>query len=215
MFEAAATLGFAHSASRDAGLATAGKAAVAAHELADGLRSLTLSSPVPYPTSRDAFPSRLAGLASMLAAGLPISVATLTATGAYDTHANQATSLQNGLQTTSDALLAFQRDLEARGIADRVLVHVWSEFGRRGAENGSQGTDHGAAGIGFLIGTRAAGTLLGEFPGVTGGLDEQGNLRPTADFRGVYAALLEQWFGVDAAAILPGAAGFARPVLLK
>jgi uncharacterized protein (DUF1501 family) len=215
MFEAAATLGFAHSTSRDAGLATAGKAAVAAHELADGLRALTLSSPVAYPRSNDAFPSRLAGLASMLAAGLPIKVATLTATGAYDTHANQATSLQNGLQVTSDSLLAFQRDLEARGIADRVLVHVWSEFGRRGAENGSQGTDHGAAGIGFLIGTRAAGRLVGEFPGVTGGLDEQGNLKPTADFRQVYAALLEQWFEVDAGAIVPGASAFSRPVLLR
>jgi uncharacterized protein (DUF1501 family) len=215
MFEAAATLGFAHSTSRDAGLATAGRAAVAAHELADGLRSLRLSSPVAYPRSNDAFPSRLAGLASMLAAGLPIKVATLTATGAYDTHANQATSLQNGLQVTSDSLLAFQRDLEARGIADRVLVHVWSEFGRRGAENGSGGTDHGAAGLGFVIGTRAAGRLVGEFPGVAGGLDEQGNLKPTADFRQVYAALLEQWFGVDAGAIVPGASAFSRPVLLR
>jgi uncharacterized protein (DUF1501 family) len=215
MFEAAATLGFAHSTSHDAGLATAGKAAVAAHELADGLRSLSLAGTVAYPKSNDAFPSRLQGLAAMLAAGLPVKVATLTATGAYDTHANQVTSLQNGLQVTSDALLAFQRDLEARGIADRVLVHVWSEFGRRGAENGSQGTDHGAAGIGFLIGTRAAGKLVGEFPGVTGGLDEQGNLKPTTDFRSVYASLLEQWFKVDAGAIIPGANAFARPVLLK
>ena len=50
--------------------------------------------------------------------------------------------------------LAFQADLEARGLADRVLVHLWSEFGRRPEENGSAGTDHGAAGVGFLIGPR-------------------------------------------------------------
>ena len=46
----------------------------------------------------------------------------------------------------AEAIDAFQADLEARGIADRVLTHVWSEFGRRAQENGSRGTDHGAAG---------------------------------------------------------------------
>ena len=62
------------------------------------------------------------------------------------------------LTTTAASLFAFQRDLEARGVADRVLTLVWTEFGRRAQENGSGGTDHGAAGTGFLIGTRAAGT---------------------------------------------------------
>jgi uncharacterized protein (DUF1501 family) len=215
MFEAAAALGALHSASPDVGLSAAGKAAVSAHQLAGSLRTLQIASPVAYPRSNDSFPTRLAGLAAMLAAGLPIKVATLTATGSYDTHANQATALQNGLQTASDSLVAFQRDLEARGIADRVIVHVWSEFGRRAAENGSAGTDHGAAGVGFLIGSRVKGQLLGEFPGVSGGLDEQGNLRPTADFRQIYAALLEQWFKTDANAIIPGGAAFPRPVLFK
>ena len=73
--------------------------------------------------------------------------------------------MPKNLQLTFDSLLAFQRDLEARGLADRVLVLVWSEFGRRAAENGS-GTDHGAAGLGFLIGTRASGRMIGEFPGL-------------------------------------------------
>ena len=89
-------------------------------------------------------------------------------------------------------LLAFQRDLEARGLADRVLIQVWSEFGRRAEENGSDGTDHGAAGVGFLIGTRARGQMVGEFPGLDR-LDEDGNLRATSDFRAVYCSLLEQW----------------------
>jgi uncharacterized protein (DUF1501 family) len=152
----------------------------------------------------------------MIGAGLPLHCVALTATGHYDTHATQADDLQRGLQTTSDALLAFQRDLEARGVADRVLVHVWSEFGRRAKENGSDGTDHGSAGIGFLIGTRVRGGMIGEFPGVgPGGLDELGNLRATADFRGVYAGLLEQWLGADAEGIIPGASSFARPALLK
>ena len=82
---------------------------------------------------------------------------------------------------------------------------VWSEFGRRAQENGS-GTDHGAAGCGFLIGARAAGRMVGEFPGLSQ-LDKDGNLRATADYRGVYGALCGDWFGVDPAR---GPAGRAR-----
>ena len=97
-----------------------------------------------------------------------------------------------------------------------MLVHVWSEFGRRAQENGSAGTDHGAAGVGFVVGSRAAGGVVGEFPGLAGkGLDEDGNVRATADFRGVYCALLEQWLGVDAERVIPGAKAFARPKLVR
>ena len=88
--------------------------------------------PVAYPASEDsAFPERLAALAAMLAAGLPLRCVALTAPGDYDTHDDQAAVLDAPLKLTSEALAAFQRDLEARGLADRVLVHVWSEFGRR------------------------------------------------------------------------------------
>ena len=93
---------------------------------------------------------------AMLAAGLPLRCVAITAPGDYDTHANQVETLGEPLKLACDALAAFQRDLEARGLADRVLIHVWSEFGRRAAEN-AEGTDHGAAGLGLLIGTRAAG----------------------------------------------------------
>ena len=174
-----------------------------------------IESPVTYPQSSDAFPKRLAGLAAMIASGLPMRVVALTAPGHYDTHSDQADALAQGLQLTSDSLLAFQRDLEARGIADRVLVHVWSEFGRRGAENGSGGTDHGAAGVGFLVGARAKGQMIGEFPDLKSGLDDDGNVRATSDFRGVYASLLEQWLGMDAAAVIPGAGSFTRSALVK
>ena len=86
---------------------------------------------------------------------------------------------------------------------------------RRAKENGSGGTDHGAAGTAFLIGSRAAGRQIGEFPGLGSGLDGDGNLTPTSDFRAVYASLLEQWLGFDAARIIPGAAKLARPTLVK
>jgi uncharacterized protein (DUF1501 family) len=173
-----------------------------------------LGSPVAYPQVDDSFPRQLAGLAAMLAANLPLRCVAITAPGEYDTHADQPQALADGLDVTARSLLAFQRDLEARGLAGRVLTLVWSEFGRRGEENGSDGTDHGAAGTGFLIGSRARGRMVGEFPGLND-LDEDGNLRPTSDFRGVYCALLEQWLGADAGAVIPNARAFSRPALVS
>ena len=149
----------------------------------------------------------------MIAAGLPLRCIALDSDGGFDTHSNQATDLPTDLKTTCDAVLAFQRDLEARGIADRVLVTMWSEFGRRPEENGS-GTDHGAAGTAFVIGSRTRGQMVGEFPGLAQ-LDPEDNLRSTSDFRGLYCSLLEQWFGFDSAQVIPGAASLARPALLK
>jgi uncharacterized protein (DUF1501 family) len=171
-------------------------------------------TPVPYPDGDDGFPKQLAGLAAMLATGLPLRCVAITAPGEYDTHSDQPKALADGLDITARSLLAFQRDLEARGLADRVLTLVWSEFGRRAEENGSDGTDHGAAGSAFLIGTRSKGQMVGEFPGVAN-LDDDGNLRATSDFRAVYSSLLEQWLGEDAAAVIPGAGSFQRPALVK
>jgi uncharacterized protein (DUF1501 family) len=171
-----------------------------------------LTSPVTYPDSR--FAHKLAGLAAFIDAGLPMRVVTISAAGGYDTHAGQPEDLDRNLRATCEGLLAFQRDLEARGLADRVLVEVWSEFGRRPEENGSLGTDHGAAGCAFVIGAKAKGEMVGEFPGLAT-LDEHDNLRATSDFRAMYCSLLEQWLEVDAEPIIPGAAGFARPSLVK
>jgi uncharacterized protein (DUF1501 family) len=171
-----------------------------------------ITSPVPYPSSY--FAHKLAGLAAYINTGLPIRVVTIGAAGGYDTHSGQAGDLSGNLKETCDGLLAFQRDLESRGLADRVLVEVWSEFGRRPEENGSAGTDHGAAGCAFVIGSKAKGQMVGEFPGLEK-LDQNENLRVTSDFRGMYCSLLEQWLGQDAGPIIPGAAGFARPTLVK
>jgi len=170
------------------------------------------SSPVPYPETW--FAHKLAGLAAYINVGLPLRVVTIRAAGGYDTHADQAADLAGNLQETCEAILAFQRDLEARGLADRVLIEMWSEFGRRPEENGSLGTDHGAAGCAFVIGSQAKGEMVGEFPGLSN-LDEDDNLKVTSDFRGMYCSLLEQWLGYDAEPIIPGAAGFARPTLIK
>jgi uncharacterized protein (DUF1501 family) len=57
--------------------------------------------------------------------------------------------------------------------------------------------------------------MVGEFPGLQTGLDADGNVKATTDFRGVYAALLEQWLGTDASNFIPNAHSFARPNLVK
>jgi uncharacterized protein (DUF1501 family) len=218
ILEALGELGGAHAKSGDRAIRAVASAAAQSNRLRHELQGLGAGVgqvPASYPQSREDFPRRLAGLAHMLAAGLPLRAVALKAPGMYDTHADQAGELTEALKLTADSIAAFQRDLEARGLADRVLIHVWSEFGRRAKENGSDGTDHGAGGTGFLIGTRVRGTMVGEFPGLSSGLDEQGNLRATSDFRGVYGAILEQWLDTDAAAIIPNAASFARPTLLR
>jgi uncharacterized protein (DUF1501 family) len=194
----------------------AGQVAVQAGRLRAQLAPFSQGSPpagANYPSSEDEpFPRQLASLSAMLDAGLPLRCVALTAPGDYDTHDDQESDFGANLRLTADSLGAFQRDLEARGLANRVLVHVWSEFGRRAEENGSRGTDHGAGGTGLVIGSRVRGQMIGEFPGLgSGGLDGQGNLRATSDFRAVYCALLEQWMGTDAGPIIPSAASFTRP----
>ena len=207
-------------AAKGGDLRSAGRALGQVSELRDRLAPMRgaehpYGASVAYPESGNAFPRRLAALAGMVAQGMPLRCVALNANGGYDTHDNQGGTLDRDLGLFAQSLAAFQADLEARGVADRVLVHVWSEFGRRAKENGT-GTDHGAGGVSFLMGTRASGQTIEGFPGLgSGGIDKSGNLVSTADFRGVYASLLEQWFGVDAAPIVPGAQGFKRYPLVR
>jgi uncharacterized protein (DUF1501 family) len=169
---------------------------------------------VTYPAN-NALATGLRNLGQLLGAGLPLRCVTANANGGFDTHSGQPNQLAQNLQSTCDAIAAFQGDLEARGggLADRVLIHLWSEFGRRPGENGSQGTDHGAGGVSFVIGTKASGQMIGEFPGLAT-LDPQGNLRNTSDFRALYCSLLEQWLNTDATDVIPGAATLGRPQLV-
>jgi len=156
------------------------------------------------------FAKRLSGLAALLDRGFPIRAAALQAPGEYDTHSDETGPLADGAKQTAEALASFQQDVERRGLGQRVITLVWSEFGRRAAQNGSNGTDHGAAGVAFLLGTNVRSAMVGEFPGLAKGLDSDGNVRATVDFRSIYASLVEQWFDVDAARVLPDAAWLRR-----
>jgi hypothetical protein len=169
--------------------------------------------PVPYPADNE-LGERLNRLAGLLSLPLGIRVAALDADVDFDTHDNQPSELAAGLAGVSGALAAFQADLEARGIADHVLTLVWSEFGRRPEGNESSGTDHGAGGVAWVQGTRARSGVLTDYPSL-GGLDREGNLAVTVDFRRVYSSLIEQWLGSDAGEVIPNAGAFGRLALVR
>ena len=166
-----------------------------------------LAGSVAYPEGD--FADRLKSLAGLLSLPLGIRAVTVEADGDFDTHDNQAGDLGEGLSKVSAALAAFQADLEARGLGDRVLTLVWSEFGRRPQQNDSGGTDHGAGGVAWVQGTRARSGVLSDYPDLNR-LDSDDNLAVTVDFRRVYASLLEQWLGTDAAAVIPNAGALGR-----
>jgi uncharacterized protein (DUF1501 family) len=152
-----------------------------------------------YPESELA--RRLGLAARLIKAGLGTRVYYL-AQGGYDTHGHQLSRHAPLLEELATSLRAFLDDLAAARLADRVLVLVFSEFGRRVAENGSLGTDHGTAGPVLLAGPRVRPGLHGTYPS----LDEldDGDLKMTVDFRRVYATVLENWLGLASKEALGG-----------
>jgi uncharacterized protein (DUF1501 family) len=118
----------------------------------------------------------------------------------FDTHANQLDQHANLLRQLSDSMTAFYKDMAARGQQDRILMMTFSEFGRRPYENGSKGTDHGAAAPMFLVGPKVKAGLVGKHPSLTD--HNMGNLKHTLDFRQVYAAILDKWLGVSSKEVL-------------
>jgi uncharacterized protein (DUF1501 family) len=155
---------------------------------------------VPYPATQLA--TRLKLAAQLIDAGVGARVFYVAQDG-YDTHAGQggATGAHaNLLGELSGAVTAFYQDVAARGHGDRVLVLTFSEFGRRAKENGSSGTDHGAAAPMLLVGGRVKAGVHGAHPSLTA-VDE-GNLRHAIDFRRVYAGVLRDWLNMDPAGVL-------------
>jgi uncharacterized protein (DUF1501 family) len=134
-----------------------------------------------------------------------------TVQGGYDTHAAQAFAHANLLSELAGAVAAFFEDLKAAKLDERVTLLTFSEFGRTIKENGSAGTDHGTAGAVFVAGPAVRGEAAGTLPSLTD-LD-RGEPKMTTDFRGVYAAVLEDWLGLPAAEVVGGA--FQRPPLFR
>lgn len=175
------------------------RATVDAYATSNQLSQLNLADDAQtnYPATE--FAQRMKLISSLIKSGWQ-SCVYYAVQGGYDTHAGQIRSHAQLLRRLSDGLLAFQRDLAAAGLGERVITICFSEFGRRVAENGSAGTDHGTAGPVFVLGEQVSGGLYGEQPSL---LDlDQGNLKSPVDFRQVYATLLSRWLKVDAKSIL-------------
>lgn len=136
-------------------------------------------------------------------------------TGGFDTHASQGSTQTTGaysnlMGTVGDSLLSFYTDMRNQGLLQDTLVLQFSEFGRRVIENGSSGTDHGAAGVMMAMGGGVNGGLYGTAASLNpnnadGSLENSGNdVRYETDFRGVYARVLDNWLGADSVPILGG-----------
>ena len=136
-------------------------------------------------------------------------------TGGFDTHAGQGTNAANGtyanlMGTVDGALAAFYTDLLNQGLLGDTLVLQFSEFSRRIDENGSAGTDHGAAGIMLAMGGAVRGGIYGTAPDLRTNPDNPTlenatrDVRFETDFRSVYATVIDRWLGSDATAILGG-----------
>jgi uncharacterized protein (DUF1501 family) len=136
-------------------------------------------------------------------------------TGGYDTHAGQNTNVANGsyntlMTTLNGGLFAFYRDMLNQGLLSDTLVLQFSEFGRRITENGSSGTDHGAASLMMAVGGTVRGGIYGTAPSLRIGSDNptlensSQDVRFETDFRSVYARIIDNWLGGDSPAILGG-----------
>ena len=154
-------------------------------------------SPVPYPPSNLADSLNL--VARLIGGGLPTRVYYI-GHGGYDTHSNQAGSHERLMGELDAALTAFTADLKAQGNFNRVVLMTFSEFGRRVAENGSGGTDHGAAAPLFVTGGAIKAGLYGTPPSLTSLHD--GDLVHNVDFRSVYATVLADWLKVPVEPVL-------------
>jgi uncharacterized protein (DUF1501 family) len=136
-------------------------------------------------------------------------------TGGFDTHSAQGVNATNGsyaglMGTLSAALTAFYNDMRNQGLLEDTLLIQFSEFGRRITENGSQGTDHGAAAVMLAMGGTVSGGIYGTAPSLNptpsnptlenGGAD----VTYETDFRSVYARAIENWLGADSVALLGG-----------
>ncbi|MGB0789663.1 MAG: DUF1501 domain-containing protein, partial [Marinirhabdus sp.] len=140
--------------------------------------------------------NQLAIVARMIKGGLGTKVYMVTLSG-FDTHANQVEDHETILSDLSKAMSDFYTDLGASGMQNEVLAMTISEFGRRPYENGSNGTDHGAASPVMLFGPGLNGSgFVGEHPDLLE-WDASDNLIPSSDFRDVYFSVLTRWFCLD------------------
>lgn len=197
------TIGAIHGAASHAGspLDFIERTALDAEVSSDRIRAVAgrVANAAEYPASQLANSLKL--VARLIGGGMPTRIFYVSQ-GGYDTHTNQTNVHERLLKELGDSVKAFVADMKAQGNLDRVLVMTFSEFGRRVAENASSGTDHGAAAPMFIVGKHVKAGLLGAQPSLAPADLFQGDLKFTADFRSIYAGVLEGWLKTQSAPIL-------------
>jgi uncharacterized protein (DUF1501 family) len=139
-------------------------------------------------------------VARLIKGGLKTRVFTVSI-GGFDTHKKQVNASDtttgnhaNLMKSLSQAIHAFQTDMELMQLDDRVLGMTFSEFGRRIKSNASLGTDHGAAAPLLLFGKHVSKGILGTSPDIPGDINVVNNIPFQYDFRSIYASVMERWF---------------------
>lgn len=154
-----------------------------------------------YKMSRSGLVYELSLVARMIAAGFGSRLFYVAVDG-FDTHGDQRADHDELLATVAQGIGTFFDQLAESGHADRVLLLTFSEFGRRVAENGSKGTDHGAGSCLFVAGPKVRGGPIGKHPSLADGDLDSGDLKHHIDFRQVYATLLDRWLACDSRRVL-------------
>lgn len=140
-------------------------------------------------------------VATLIELGVPTRVYSVSL-GGFDTHSDERGTQERLLGELDSALSRFHERLQRSDRGRQVVAAVYSEFGRRVAANGSDGTDHGTAGPMFVLGRGVHGGFYGAEPSLTD--LEDGDLKATTDYRSVYATLLDRVLGADPTRILSG-----------
>jgi uncharacterized protein (DUF1501 family) len=189
----------------------------------DRVAAVNLYQPsVTYPNN--GFAQALRAVAGAMFNGLGTKVF-FVQTGGYDTHAGQNTNQANGaytnlMGTLNDGLFAFYNDLRNRGLFDDTLILQFSEFGRRISENGSAGTDHGAASVMMAMGGGVRGGIYGTAASLRPGNDNptlennSQDIRYETDFRSVYSKIIDSWLGGNSTQVLGADFRATAPAIL-
>lgn len=154
------------------------------------------SNSVSYPTTNNRLAEQLAVIARLIKGNLGTKIYMVTLDG-FDTHSAQLTTHNTLLTRLAQSVKAFTDDLTIGGKSQDVLIMTFSEFGRRIAQNGSAGTDHGEGSPLFLWGDELnGGGIVGNAPNITTP-PTTGNVTFETDFRSIYATILQDWFCLD------------------
>lgn len=164
--------------------------------MADTLADYLADVPKPYRDfSGNPFGRSLNSVYTLIASGINIPAYKISV-GNFDTHVAQLNKHANLMTNLAEGISALRTNLKQLGMWDEVIVMTYSEFGRRVAENGSKGTDHGTAAPHMVLGGKVKGGFYGEQPSLTD-LDDRGDMFYTTDFRNMYATIREDWWGLE------------------